>query len=164
MPWRSPHRTAHSRTFPGHRDSLTNLVKGRVVYCVLLAAIPATGDGIRESRCACLHTNSDSGSNEEASEKMKYEKVINRIVAADDLHYDAKERRFVSLSSEEIGPIVKQCQDIGMTDHGLITQTVQWCGTVRVGEIRYRSFLSGRLKIHGFSNGAPLFSPMGDAP
>lgn len=95
---------------------------------------------------------------------MKYEKVINRIVAADDLHYDAKERRFVSLSNEEIGAIVKQCQDIGMTDRGLITQTVQWCGTVRVGEILYRSFLSGRLRIHGFSDGAPLFSPMGDAP
>ena len=95
---------------------------------------------------------------------MNYQQIINRLIAADDLHYDAEERRFVSLSQEQVQAIVKQCQDIGMTDHGLITQTVQWCGTVRVGEILYRSFLSGRLKIHGFSDGAPLFSPMGDAP
>lgn len=95
---------------------------------------------------------------------MKYQQLINRIIAADDLHYDAEERRFVSLSQEEVQEVVKQCQDNGMTDHAQIKQTVQWCGFVRVGEILYRSFLSGRLKINGFSNGDPLFSPMGDAP
>ena len=89
-----------------------------------------------------------------------YDQVINRLVAADDLHYDENERRYVSVSAEEVQEITTQCRQIGITDDALINKYVQWFGRVRIGQILHRSFLNGRLRITGFDEDEPRFAPM----
>jgi len=37
---------------------------------------------------------------------MKYEQIINRLIPADDLHWDDQQRRFASLSHDEVDEIV----------------------------------------------------------
>lgn len=93
---------------------------------------------------------------------MHYAKIINRLIAADDLHYDPQQRKYVSLSSEEMDEIIKKCLELGINDDE-IKKVVAWCSYVRVGQILQRSFLAGRLKITGFSGIEPLFTPRGDA-
>lgn len=93
---------------------------------------------------------------------MKYQQIINRLIAADDLHYDADEGRYVSLSVEEVNAIIKRCQELGISDCAQITKTVAWCGYVRVGQILERSFMAGRLTIQGFSGIEPCFAPRED--
>lgn len=95
---------------------------------------------------------------------MKYEQLINRIIAADDLHYDAAQGRYASLSAEESHAIMSMCLENGITDHDQINTIVQWAGSVRIGEILYRSFMSGRIRIAGLSGDEPLFAPLTNAP
>lgn len=94
---------------------------------------------------------------------MHYAKVINRLIAADDLHYDPEQRKYVSLSSEEMDEIIKRCQELGITDDEEVKKVVAWCSYVRVGQILQRSFMAGRLRITGFSGIEPIFTPRGDA-
>ena len=44
---------------------------------------------------------------------MKYKQIVNRLIAADDLHYDKEERRFVALSQQEVNEIIAQCSESG---------------------------------------------------
>lgn len=93
---------------------------------------------------------------------MKYHQIINRLIAADDLHYDADEGRYVSLSNEQVNAIIRRCQELGINDCKRITKTVAWVGYVRVGQILERSFMAGRIKITGFNGSDPCFAPRGD--
>lgn len=90
---------------------------------------------------------------------MSYEQLINRIIAADDLHYDESQRRYVSMSPEEVREIVARCRRNGLSDDDLINKYVRWCGELRVGQILHRSFLNGNLRITGFDGEEPRFSP-----
>ena len=101
------------------------------------------------------------GDNPEDSTTVKYPQMINRLIAADDLHYDPDERRLVSLSSEEVDDIIRRCHELGITDCDQIKKTVAWCGFVRVGWLLQRSFMEGRLTITGFSGTEPCFAPRG---
>jgi len=94
---------------------------------------------------------------------MHYSKIVNRLLAADDLHWDELQGRFVSLSQEQVHEIVATCADRGITDPDEIKLVVGWVSGVRISELLRDAFLSGRLKIAGFSDGEPLFSPL-DAP
>jgi hypothetical protein len=85
--------------------------------------------------------------------------VINRIIAADDLHYYGTEKRFAALSQEEMAEIVSKCAESGITDKDDVYKVVRWYCGVRIGEILYRSFLSGQLKVTGFVDDEPTFAP-----
>jgi len=95
---------------------------------------------------------------------MKYKQIVNRLIAADDLHYDNQQRRFVALSQQEVNAIIAQCSESGITDHDQIKKLVRWCTSVRVSQLLHRAFMSGRLQIAGFSGDDPLFSPLDEAP
>jgi len=95
---------------------------------------------------------------------MHYSKIVNRLLAADDLHWDELQGRFVSLSQEQVHEIVATCADRGITDPDEIKLVVGCVSGVRISELLRDAFLSGRLKIAGFRDGEPLFSPLDDPP
>lgn len=95
---------------------------------------------------------------------MGYREIINRLIAADDLHYDPRQRRFVSLSDEQVDAITKQCDASGITDQEQVNKVVAWAGSVRVGELVCRAFLAGRLRVTGFSGAEPRFIPVEPSP
>lgn len=91
---------------------------------------------------------------------MGYQQLINRIIAADDLHYDASQNRYVSLSEKEVDDIIRKCVENGIKDAARIQQVVAWCGTLRVGQLLYRSFMTGQVRVTGIRDNEPLFAPL----
>ncbi len=123
-------------------------------------APPAREDAARRPDERRLPPNR-SGWKPRNTEPMKQSQIINVLIAADDLHYDADEGRYVSLSRDDVDAIILQCQELGINDCSQITKTVAWVGYVRVGQLLARSFMAGRLTIHGFAGIEPRFAPRG---
>jgi hypothetical protein len=88
-----------------------------------------------------------------------YNYLINNIIPADDLYWDELENKYVSLSPEETQEIILACIDQGMTDLKSIYKVVSWCGEVRVGQLLWKNFLLGSVRISGFDYDEPMFSP-----
>jgi hypothetical protein len=93
-----------------------------------------------------------------------YEQLINRLIPADDLHYDKEQRRFFALSPQEARQIAIQCAENGITDPAEVHKVLKWVTFVRIGEILRRSFMSGRVRIVGFKDDDPLFAPLTESP
>lgn len=92
-----------------------------------------------------------------------YKYVINNIIPADDLHWCEEEGKYVSLSREEMDEIISSCIEQGMTDLNDVFKVIQWCGNVRVGQILWKNFLAGSLRITGFAEGdEPRFTMRGE--
>lgn len=88
-----------------------------------------------------------------------YKYILNNILPADDLHWDELEKKYVSLSSEEIQEIIMTCMKQDIMDLKEIYKVVSWCGEIRVGNLLWKNLLLGTIKISGFSeNGEPMFS------
>lgn len=89
-----------------------------------------------------------------------YHELINNIIPADDLHWCDDEKRYVSLSAEEINEIILRCVDQGMNELKDIHRVIQWCGNVRVGQLLWKNFLLGSVNISGFDKDSePRFTP-----
>jgi len=89
-----------------------------------------------------------------------YQYLINNIIPADDLHWDELEKKYVSLSAEETQEIINSCLKQGMTDLKNIYKVVSWCSEIRVGQLLWKNFLLGSVKINGFDmDNEPMFSP-----
>jgi hypothetical protein len=86
-------------------------------------------------------------------------KIINKIIPADDLHWNEEERRYVTLSDEEINSIIIACIGQNIKEEKNIYKMVKWAGEIRVGNLLLDNFLSERLEIAGFDNDEPLFRP-----
>lgn len=91
---------------------------------------------------------------------MKYEQIINRLIPADDLHWDETQGRFASISQEEVSAITARCTEQGIIDHDQIRQIVEWCGFVRIGVLLRDAFMSGRVRISGIGDDGPYFGPL----
>jgi len=87
-----------------------------------------------------------------------YKDIINNVIPADDLHWDPAENKYVSLSEDETKEIISACIEQGMTELDDVFAMVSWCGAIRVGQILWKNFLHGSVKIKGFHEGEPLFS------
>jgi hypothetical protein len=88
-----------------------------------------------------------------------YKNLINNIIPADDLHWDKTEKKYVSLSEDEIKDIVNACMEQGITELDGVFKMIAWCGSIRVGNLLWKNFLKGAVKITGFDNDEPLFAP-----
>lgn len=88
-----------------------------------------------------------------------YKKIINNLIPADDLHWCEEEGKYVSLSSEETTEIIARCMEQGMTSLEDVYKFVSWCGVVRVGELLWKNYLGGGLRVIGFDeNNEPIFT------
>jgi hypothetical protein len=92
-------------------------------------------------------------------EEDKKNKIVNKIIPADDLHWCEEENRYVSLSDEEINSIIMTCVKQDITEEKYIYKIVKWAGQVRVGNILLNNFLNDRIKITGFDGEEPFFNP-----
>lgn len=90
---------------------------------------------------------------------MSHNPLVNRIIAADDLHYDSREGRFVSLSEKEVDEIITKCLENGLNEAAQIHKVVAWVGALRIGQLLYRSFMAGQVRVTGIHDKEPLFAP-----
>lgn len=91
---------------------------------------------------------------------MTYNDLINNLIPADDLHWCSEEKKYVSLSEEEVNEIILHCVEHGMNDLNDIHRVIKWCGTVRVGQLLWKNFLLNSIEIVGFDKeGEPKFAP-----
>jgi hypothetical protein len=89
---------------------------------------------------------------------MDKEKIINKIIPADDLHWNEEEKKYVSLSDEEINSIIATCISQNIKEEKNVYKIVKWAGLVRIGNILLDNFLKDRLDVMGFDNNdEPLF-------
>lgn len=89
-----------------------------------------------------------------------YKHIINNLIPADDLHWCEEEGKYVSLSREEIDDLIAACVGQGITELDDIFRVVRWRGEIRIGEILWKNFMSGGIRITGFDEaGEPMFSP-----
>ena len=91
-----------------------------------------------------------------------YKNIINKVIPADDLHWDSSENKYVSLSEEETREITMACVRQGITEIDEVFAVVSWCGAIRVGNILWKNFLNGSVNINGFDGVEPLFSARKD--
>ena len=89
---------------------------------------------------------------------MKKNKTINKLIAADDLHWSEEENRYISLSNEEIDKIIEVCVKQDIVDEEKIYKVVKWAGEVRIGNILLNNFLKNSIKITDFDGNEPYFN------
>jgi len=72
---------------------------------------------------------------------MKSQKdIINKLIAADDLYWDEYEGRYIVHSKEEIDSILTSCIENGISNQSDIIKIVNWCTSVRVGNLLMKGF------------------------
>lgn len=90
--------------------------------------------------------------------KKKTYEIVNNLIAADDLHWNEEEQRYIALSREEIDEILLACIDQEMFSEKDCTRMLNWATHVKIGDILLRNFLTQRVKVVGFDkNDEPLF-------
>jgi hypothetical protein len=86
------------------------------------------------------------------------EKILNKIIAADDLHWCPPENRYTALSMEELDIILLNSIKNNINDEKDLYQIVKWATNARVGEILLKNYMEGKIQIHGFDDtGEPIF-------
>jgi hypothetical protein len=90
---------------------------------------------------------------------MKSQKdILNKLIAADDLYWDEYEGRYIVHSKEEIDSILTSCIENGISNQSDIIKIVNWCTSVRVGNLLMKGFLAGKILILGVDkDGEPIF-------
>lgn len=86
--------------------------------------------------------------------------LLNRVIPADESRFNDREQRLLALSDDEVNEVIERCRQSGITDPSKISASVTWCCQARIGEILYRSFLAGQVKITGIAGDAPRFAPV----
>lgn len=76
--------------------------------------------------------------------------MLNKLIPADDLHWCDIEKKYVSLSEEEITKIITNCAKQNITNFDDIYKILQWAGMARVGNILLNNFLDNKIEIVGF--------------
>ena len=82
--------------------------------------------------------------------------IYNKLIAADDLHWNEEEQKYIALSSDEIDKIIMLCQDQDF-DFDETYKAIQWANLSRVGSLLLKNYLSDKIEILGFENEEPFF-------
>lgn len=84
--------------------------------------------------------------------------IVNKIIPADDLYWDDTENKFIALSDNDINDIISACMDNAITEEPGILSVLNWCTSVRVGQLLMKNFLSGNIAIQTIDEeGEPVF-------
>jgi hypothetical protein len=86
-----------------------------------------------------------------------YQKIINKIIPADDLHWCEEEKRYIPISMEDIDKIIINCANQGITDMDDIIKVIRWAEVVNIGNILLKNLLSDKVAVIGFDENEPLF-------
>lgn len=88
---------------------------------------------------------------------MEYDKILNKLIPADDLHWSEEDQKYSSLSKDDIDGIILACIKQEIIDLDEITKIVNWANLVKVGQILLNNFINNNLLIVGFEDEEPLF-------
>jgi hypothetical protein len=90
---------------------------------------------------------------------MKNQKdILNKLIPADDLYWDDYDNKYIALSKEEIDAVLIACVNDNIHDEQSMIEILQWCTSVRVGELLMKGFLAGKISILGLDkDGEPFF-------
>lgn len=87
-----------------------------------------------------------------------YKKTINNLIAADDLHWEEEEQKYVALAPEEIDQIILNCINNDIYDENKVMAIVNWATHARVGHLLLKNFLNNQIKVIGVDkDGEPYF-------
>jgi hypothetical protein len=88
----------------------------------------------------------------------RYKKTINNIIAADDLHWNDDEQKYVALSNDEIDNIILNCVNQEILEENDLMHVMKWATHVKVGHMLFNNFLKNQIKIIAFDEtGEPIF-------
>lgn len=94
---------------------------------------------------------------------MNSEDIINKIIPADDLHWCEQEKKYTSLSMEDLDSIVFRCVNQNITNLEDIMKVTNWAVLVKIGDLLLKNFLDDKIQISGFdNNGEPMFGAKND--
>jgi len=89
--------------------------------------------------------------------------TLSEIIQTDDLHWNNTEKRFVSLSEEELDKIVTACVMCGIYEEDQIVNVVRWSEKIRTGHLILKGLLEGRLGVRLGENDEPFFFALPEA-
>lgn len=94
---------------------------------------------------------------------MSAEDIINKIIPADDLYWCEAEKKYTSLSMEDLDSLVARCVSQNITDIDEIMKVTNWAVLIKVGDILLKNFLDDKIRITGFdNNNEPMFGAKND--
>jgi hypothetical protein len=84
--------------------------------------------------------------------------IANNLIAADDLHWNDDEQKFVALSQKQLEKIIFRCCKQRTLDLNEIQKIVEWVSHIRICHLLFKGFISGNLSIIKINNkGEPYF-------
>jgi hypothetical protein len=87
-----------------------------------------------------------------------YKKTLNNLIAADDLHWNDEEGKYVALSNGEIDQIIMNCLESNFYEEEFIMKIINWATHIKVGQILFNNFIKKQIKIVGLDeNDEPYF-------
>jgi hypothetical protein len=91
--------------------------------------------------------------------KHRQKDILNKLIPADDLHWDEAEQKYIALSQDEVADIINATLENGFEEEEDIIKVLNWATGVKVGDILLKNLLNGQLSISDFDDdGEPLFS------
>lgn len=84
--------------------------------------------------------------------------MINQLIAADDLHWDEDEQRYILLSSDEINQIIASAHEQAF-DEDETLDLVRWAEHARACSLALKNFLQGTIGVSKIINHEPHWYP-----
>ena len=89
---------------------------------------------------------------------MSQKEIKNKIIPADDLHWNEDEQKYVAISQKQLRDIILKCIEQGIIKTEDMVKMTDWATSLNVGNILLKNFLSGNLVVVGFDEfKEPLF-------
>lgn len=84
--------------------------------------------------------------------------ILNKLIAADDLHWCEDEQKYTSISKEELDEVIINCFNGNIKEIDEVMKVVNWAILVKTGTILLKNFVEGKISIVGFDEqDEPLF-------
>jgi hypothetical protein len=91
--------------------------------------------------------------------KHNQKDILNKLIPADDLHWDETDKKYIALSQDEVADIINAALENGFEEEDDIMKILNWATGIKVGDILLKNFLNGQLSISDFDDdNEPLFS------
>jgi hypothetical protein len=82
---------------------------------------------------------------------------INKLIPADQLHWDEEEGKYCTIYKEEALKIADKCDQLTTEEKVAL---IMWYQHYKIGVLLWENFMKGRITISGMENGKPLFAPI----
>lgn len=87
---------------------------------------------------------------------------MNRVVAADDLHWNRVEGKYTTLSEPEVTVVLDVGVACGLKTEAELKILLRWAGVARMHTLLLKNLLEGRLRVGISKGGEVVFGPRAD--